>query len=102
VTDEELSEFRKFLDGQLPQGSGQMSDAEIAGVRQLIDLAGNPDTAASLISEIDSLLNAEGSEMEAFLTGGGIGVRFDTAEDARSWLREFRRFFTEKRKGGAA
>ena len=71
-----------------------MSDADVAGIAQLLDLAGNPPAAASLIAEIDGWLRVDNPEHDAFLTGGGIGARFDTPEQARSYLKQLKAFFT--------
>jgi len=71
-----------------------MSDADVAGIAQLLELAENPTAAASLIEEIDGWLNANSPEHDAFLIGGGIGARFDTPEEARSYLRQLKAFFT--------
>lgn len=76
-----------------------MSNADVAGIRQLVDLAGNPTAAAGLIVEIDRLLSVDNPEIDAFLTGGGIGARFDTPEEARSWLRQFRAFIAGESTG---
>lgn len=96
MPDPKLRKFRKCIDQHLPDGSAHIPDADVAGIKQLVDLAGNPKAAAGLIAEIDRLLSADNPEIDSFLTGGGMGARFDTPEQARSWLRQFRAFFTEK------
>ncbi len=90
MTEAELKTFRHFLDQHSPAGAAHMSDAEIAGIRQLMDMVGNPAAAANLIAEIDALIAARDAESEARLCNGSIGVRFASAEQARSFLRQFR------------
>jgi hypothetical protein len=94
VPDKKLRKLRKLIDQQSPQGSAHMSDADVAGLAQLLELAGNPTAAASLIEEIDGWLNADSPEHDAFLIGGGIGARFDTPEQARSYLKQLKALFT--------
>ena len=93
MSDPELRKLRKLINQYLPAGSAHMSEADVAGIGQLIGFAGNPTAGASLIKEIDRLLNAD-PENDHFLTGGGIGARFDTPGEARAYLRELRAFFT--------
>ena len=90
MTDAELKRFRHFLDPHMPEGTAHMSDADLAGIRQLMDMVGNPAAAANLIAEIDAVLVAHDSESDAKLCDGSIGVRFESAEQARSYLRQFR------------
>jgi hypothetical protein len=90
MTDEELKTFRRFLDQHMPEGTAHMSDADLAGLRQLMEMMGNPAAAANLIAEIDSQLAAGGPESDAQLCDGSLGARFDSPDQARSFLRQFR------------
>ncbi len=90
MTDEELKNFRQFLDQHLPEGTANMSDADIAGLRQLMDMVGDPAAAGNLIAEIDAVLNARDSESDAKLCDGSLGVKFESPEQARAFLRQFR------------
>ena len=90
MTDSESKTFRAFLDQHLPEGTADMSEAEIAGMRQLMDMVGNPAAAAGLIAEIDALLGVCDSQSDAHLCDGSIGVKFESPEQARSFLRQFR------------
>lgn len=94
MPDKKLKKLRKLIDQHSPEGSAHISDADVAGIAQLLELAGNPNAAASLIAEIDALLSADSPEHEAFLTGGGIGGCFDTPAQARAHLRQMRAYFT--------
>jgi hypothetical protein len=95
MTDSELKTFRRFLGQHLPEGTADMSDAEVVGMRQLMDMVGNPAAAGSLIAEIDSLLDARGSETDASLCDGSIGATFESPEQARFFLRQFRSLLAE-------
>src|SRR4051812_20242498 len=90
MTDGELKTFRQFLDEHLPEGTAHMSDADLAGLPQLMDMVGNPAAASHLIAEIEALLVAPGPKSEAQLCDGSIGARFESPEQARSFLRQFR------------
>lgn len=90
MTDSELKTFRSFLEQHLPEGTAHMSEAEITGIRQLMEMVGNPAAAAGLIAEIDALLDAHDSQTDAHLCDGGIGVKLESPEQARSFLRQFR------------
>ena len=48
MTDSELKTFRSFLEQHLPEGTAHMSEAEITGIRQLMEMVGNPAAAAGL------------------------------------------------------
>ncbi len=71
-----------------------MNDADVAGIRQLMDMVGDPAAAASLIQEIDARLAAGDPESDAQLCDGSLGARFDSPEQARSFLRQFRSLLT--------
>ena len=94
MTEAELKTFRGFLDQHLPEGTAHMSDADVAGIRQLMDMVGDPAAASNLIAEIDALLIARESESDARLCDGSIGGRFESPEQARSFLRQFRSLLT--------
>jgi hypothetical protein len=63
----------------------------------LMDMVGNPAAAANLIAEIDALLDAHDSVSDAHLSDGSIGVKFESPEQARSFLRQFRSLLTGER-----
>lgn len=67
-----------------------MSDAEVAGLRRLMELLGNPAAAAGLIAELDGILNTNDAASDARLSDGSLGFKFDSPEQARSFLRQFR------------
>jgi len=93
-------DFRQFLDTQLPEGSAHMSDADVAGIQQLLTLVGDPDAAKGLIAEIDRLLATPDGGLEAF--NCGMGVKFDSLDQAKSFLREFRALLTGEPKKSRA
>jgi len=94
MTGAELKTFRHFLEQQLPEGTAHLSEADIAEIRQLLDMVGHPAAAAPLIAEITALLAARDSASAARLCDGSIGVRFESAKEARSFLRQFRTLLT--------
>src|SRR6266404_1952636 len=70
MTDAELKTFRNFLEQHLPGGTAHMSDTDLAGIRHLMDMVGNPSAASNLIAEIDALLGAPDSMSDAKLCDG--------------------------------
>jgi hypothetical protein len=85
-------EFRKFLDTRLPEGSAHLSDAELDALQSLLGLVGNPQAAKPMLAEVDALLEAPNSDLEFF--NRTLGVRFDSVEQGKAFLRGFRALLT--------
>jgi len=102
--DRELRKFRKFVDGQVPGGISQMSDTDVANLRNLVDTRRKPEVAQGLIREMDALLELEvdGKEFAQCMTdSAATGVKFDSPAEARAWLLQFRAFLAGNLEGGA-
>jgi hypothetical protein len=78
-----------------------MADLDLANLRDLMDTGRRPEVAMGLILEMDALLESDDRLLEQWMTDSAAsGIKFDSPEEARSWLRQFRAFLAGNQDGG--
>ena len=87
----DLEKFRQFVDAHVPGGTSEVSDADLANLRVLVDPSARPEVAVGLIQEMDTLLGSDDKRLEQWMAESmATGIRFDSIDKARSHLRQFR------------
>jgi hypothetical protein len=92
----DLGRFREFVDAHVPGGTSHMSDADLAGLRDLVDPSSHPEVALRLVREMDALLESDDKRLEQWMVESArTSIEFGSIDEARSYLKQFRHILAE-------